>query len=40
MQMGEQQPFRVLIHDRDTKFCHAFDEVFRSEGVKVIRTPV
>ena len=40
MQLGDEQPFRVLIHDRDTKFSHAFDEVFRTEGIKVIRTPV
>jgi putative transposase len=40
MQLGDQQPFRFLIHDRDTKFSHAFDEVFRSEGITVIRTPV
>ena len=40
MQLGEEQAFRFLIHDRDTKFSHAFDEVFRTEGIKVIRTPV
>jgi putative transposase len=38
MQLGEQQPFRFLVHDRDSKFSHAFDEVFRSEGMGVIRS--
>jgi putative transposase len=40
MQLGDEQPFRLLIHDRDTKFAGAFDGVFRSEGFQVIRTPV
>ena len=40
MQLGDEQPFRLLIHDRDQKFCHAFDQVFRSEGIRVIRTPI
>jgi putative transposase len=39
MQFGDEQPFRFLIH-RDTKFSHAFDEVFRTEGIKIIRTPI
>ena len=34
-----QRP-RVLIHDRDSKFSRAFDAVFRSDGIRVIRTPV
>src|SRR4029453_12473175 len=38
MQLGDEQPFRFLIHDRDAKFSHAFDTVFRSEGIKAIRT--
>ncbi len=40
MQVGDEQPFRFLIHDRDSKFSQGFDEVFRSESIKVIRTPV
>jgi putative transposase len=40
MRLGDEQPFRFLIHDRDTKFSRAFDEVFRTEGIKVIHKPV
>ena len=32
-------PIRYLIHDRDSKFPTAFDSVFRSEGVEIVRTP-
>jgi putative transposase len=29
-----------LIHDRDTKFTEPFDEVFRSEGMSILLTPI
>jgi putative transposase len=31
---------RFLIHDRDSKLTNAFDEVFRGEGISIIRTPL
>jgi putative transposase len=40
IQLGDEHAFQFLIHDRDTKFSRAFDEIFRAEGIRVIRTPV
>jgi putative transposase len=34
-----KEPLRFLIHDRDSKFCGAFDEVFAAKGIHVVRTP-
>jgi putative transposase len=31
---------RFVLHDRDVKFSGPFDELIRSEGVRVIKTPV
>jgi putative transposase len=31
---------RFLVHDRDSKFTGSFDEVFRSEGIRIIHTPI
>jgi transposase InsO family protein len=34
------RPVRFLVRDRDAKFTAAFDEVFRSERIRIFRTPV
>ncbi|MBA3424400.1 MAG: DDE-type integrase/transposase/recombinase, partial [Rubrobacter sp.] len=36
----ETFPFRFLIGDRDAKYVSGFDDVFRSEGLRIIRTPI
>jgi putative transposase len=35
-----EQAVRLLIRDRDSKYSGSFDEVFRSEGIRTVKTPV
>jgi putative transposase len=37
---GRLERVRFLVRDRDAKFSGPFDEVFRTEGVDVVRTPI
>jgi hypothetical protein len=37
---GLFEQMHFLIHDRDSKFSAAFDDVFRSEAIRVIHTPI
>jgi transposase InsO family protein len=34
------QGIRFLIRDRDSKYSGPFDQVFRSEGIRIVKTPV
>ncbi len=36
----EEQQIRFLIRDRDSKYTRPFDEIFRSERIRILRTPV
>ncbi len=33
------EPVRFLVHDRDKRFGACFDEVFKAEGIEIVRTP-
>jgi Integrase core domain len=35
-----QQALRFLLHDCDSKVSAAFDEVFRTEGALIVKTPI
>jgi hypothetical protein len=38
MELGDEHALRFLLHDHDTKFGGAFDEIF-PRGIDVIHTP-
>jgi transposase InsO family protein len=41
MQLDDEDAHqRFLVRDRDSKFTREFDEVFRSQGIRVIKAPV
>ncbi len=37
---GVFERMRFLIHDRDSKFPASFEEIVRSEGIRIIHTPI
>jgi putative transposase len=40
MALDGASEIRFLIHDRDAKFCGPFDEVFSSDGIRILKTPI
>jgi len=41
MSLEEQnRRLRFVLRDRDAKFSRAFDDLFRSEGAEILRSPV
>ena len=36
---GRPERLRFLIRDRDQKFTERFDQVFRGDGIEIVRTP-
>jgi len=38
--IGDLGPLKFLIRDRDAKFSKSFDDIFRSEGIRIIRSPI
>ncbi len=41
MRLGDRgQSFHFLLHDRDRKSSGGFNEIFRSEGITIVRTPI
>ncbi len=37
---GRLDEKHILLRDRDSKFSGSFDQVFRTEGLRVVKTPV
>jgi putative transposase len=37
---GHTEKIKLLIRDRDSKFVAAFDAVFQSAGIQIIKSPV
>ena len=40
MDLGESEGIKFLIRDRDSEFVTAFNAVFKSVGIRIIKTPI